>query len=502
MKRLCLVKCRILSPTSSFSVRMSYSVLESRYNKISEIPFSKKPLMKKLLHLAILTFALTLSHTSALYAQAPAILMQRCYGGDSTDQFNCIKATADGGYIIGGQTLSVDGDLAGNGGIIGTWVLKMDGSGNIQWEKTIAGIPGYPGSVNYIEPTADGGYILTGTQQTIKLHSDGSTDWSLAQPGTTIHQVGDGGYILCNGNTNPDIIKYDASGNVAWQKNYNTGSSSDPYYTMIDACQVPSGGYLVTGGYMYDVGGTSGYLSKIDDSGNIIRPTETFASHAIGEHIVKGTDGSFALVAGKNNYYIIVRFDDTCAIEWNKEVQNMQFYDVTATSDGSYLACGSNEYSFSDALAINFDNAGNILWSKSMGGSSNDAGMSIAQSANGNFAMAGLTRSDDSEVSGNHGGMDAWLVIFGTNVAVPTVNNLTDLKVYPQPATSEITIELPQPYENANINIDDLLGRTMLFSPATAGSKRSVNIGPLSPGTYILHISSPAGTITRKVVKL
>ena len=457
--------------------------------------------MKNLLHLAILTFGLSIANSGILQAQAPAILMQRCYGGDSTDQFNCIKATADGGYIIGGSTLSTDGDLAGNGGIIGAWVLKLDGSGNIQWERTIAGTPGYPGSVNYIEPTADGGYILTGTQQTIKLHSDGSTDWALTQPGTTIHQVSDGGYILCNGSANPGIIKYDASGNLAWQKNYNTGSSSDPYYTMIDACQLPSGGYLVTGGYMYDVGGTSGYLNKIDDSGNIIRPVETFASHADGEHVVKGTDGSYALVARKNNYYIIVKFDDTCGIAWNKEVKYMQFYDVTATSDGSYLACGSNEYSFSDALAMNFDNAGNILWSKSMGGSSNDAGTSITQSANGNFAMAGLTRSDDSDVSGNHGGMDAWLVIFGTNVAIPTVNDIAAIKVYPQPAKSELTIALPQAYERADISIDDLLGRTLLISPATAGSKRSLNIAAQTPGTYILHISSPVGTVTRKIIK-
>src|SRR5580692_6331597 len=69
-------------------------------------------------------------------AQAPPLLWQRCYGGDSTDAINCIKQTSDGGYIAAGYTLSVNGDLAGNGGITGLWVLKLDPFGNIQWERT------------------------------------------------------------------------------------------------------------------------------------------------------------------------------------------------------------------------------------------------------------------------------------------------------------------------------------------------------------------------------
>ena len=43
-----------------------------------------------------------------------------------------IQQTSDGGYIVAGVTglLVQDGDA---------WVLKLDGSGNVQWQKTYGG---------------------------------------------------------------------------------------------------------------------------------------------------------------------------------------------------------------------------------------------------------------------------------------------------------------------------------------------------------------------------
>jgi hypothetical protein len=96
---------------------------------------TKKPYQK--FKLVLLCFFLLVGHTNSIFAQAPPVLWQRCYGGSNQDMINCIKPTGDGGYIAAGGTLSVDGDLAGNGGITGLWVLKLDPLGNIEWEKHI-----------------------------------------------------------------------------------------------------------------------------------------------------------------------------------------------------------------------------------------------------------------------------------------------------------------------------------------------------------------------------
>ena len=81
-------------------------------------------------------------------------------GGSKDDFAQSIQQTADGGYITGGNTSSNDGNVTGNHGNQDAWVVKLDATGNIVWQKT------YGGSSNEIlqsiRQTADGGYIAAG----------------------------------------------------------------------------------------------------------------------------------------------------------------------------------------------------------------------------------------------------------------------------------------------------------------------------------------------------
>jgi hypothetical protein len=63
--------------------------------------------MKKII-LLLMLFSLGISH-----AQAPNIQWQKCLGGTNWDEAYSIKPTADGGYIMAGQTGSNDGDVSG-----------------------------------------------------------------------------------------------------------------------------------------------------------------------------------------------------------------------------------------------------------------------------------------------------------------------------------------------------------------------------------------------------
>ena len=61
------------------------------------------------------------------------------FGGSNVDILNGCAATKDGGFIICGQSASVDGDLTGvhigASETYDAWVLKIDSLGNIQWQK-------------------------------------------------------------------------------------------------------------------------------------------------------------------------------------------------------------------------------------------------------------------------------------------------------------------------------------------------------------------------------
>ncbi len=77
-------------------------------------------------------------------------------GGTGSDIGYSIAQTSDGGYVIGGRT-----DSYGAGGY-DFYVVKLDGSGNLSWTKTIGGTGSDVG--NSIVQTSDGGYVIGGIQ--------------------------------------------------------------------------------------------------------------------------------------------------------------------------------------------------------------------------------------------------------------------------------------------------------------------------------------------------
>ncbi|MBW2938820.1 T9SS type A sorting domain-containing protein [Aureisphaera sp. CAU 1614] len=82
-------------------------------------------------------------------------------------------------------------------------------------------------------------------------------------------------------------------------------------------------------------------------------------------------------------------------------VTNSNNWDVTGNHGGA------------DVWIVKLSNDGNIEWQKCLGGSGGELGWSIIQSTNeGNegYIVAGQTNSNDGDVSGNHGGSDAWIV--------------------------------------------------------------------------------------------
>ena len=95
-----------------------------------------------------------------LSAQAVTIEWQRYLGGTADDYANSIQQTTDGGYIVAGASGSNDGDVTGNNGVWDYWVVKLDASGNIIWQRSIGGAS--LDEARSIQQTTDGGYIVAG----------------------------------------------------------------------------------------------------------------------------------------------------------------------------------------------------------------------------------------------------------------------------------------------------------------------------------------------------
>jgi len=85
---------------------------------------------------------------------------QKPLGGNAEDIPTGMLETSDGGYIINGITESTDGDVLDNDGIWDIWLVKVNGSGVVQWQKTIGGTQfDYPTNIT---PTSEGGFAIVG----------------------------------------------------------------------------------------------------------------------------------------------------------------------------------------------------------------------------------------------------------------------------------------------------------------------------------------------------
>jgi hypothetical protein len=81
----------------------------------------------------------------------------KTYGGAGPDSAYSIVQTADGGYVLGGDTASF-----GAGGT-DFWLIKVDGYGNMQWNKTYGGTSDDGGEGTSAIQASNGGYVLCGT---------------------------------------------------------------------------------------------------------------------------------------------------------------------------------------------------------------------------------------------------------------------------------------------------------------------------------------------------
>lgn len=89
---------------------------------------------------------------------------QQCYGGSEHDGVTALAELSDG-YVFGGYVGSNDGDISGWHGENDIWMVKVDLSGNIIWQKCLGGSDN-ESTLNILQ-TIDGGYIIAGNTKSI-----------------------------------------------------------------------------------------------------------------------------------------------------------------------------------------------------------------------------------------------------------------------------------------------------------------------------------------------
>jgi len=107
-----------------------------------------------------------------------SLLWQNTYGGTLNEEGNSIIKTADGNYLVCGNAASTDGDLTSqvnHGGVDG-WLFKINNDGDLLWQKTYGGSQN--DNWNGARQGPDGAYVLSGTTQSNNGDVSGNTRYA------------------------------------------------------------------------------------------------------------------------------------------------------------------------------------------------------------------------------------------------------------------------------------------------------------------------------------
>ncbi|MFI5171108.1 MAG: immunoglobulin domain-containing protein, partial [Chitinophagales bacterium] len=376
----------------------------------------------------LILFLLTVTANSSLFSQAPAIEWQNTIGGSGYDFLNAISQTSDGGYILGGYSESnISGDKTeSNIGGDDYWIVKVNAAGIVEWENTIGG--GNFDRLYSVEETIDGGFILGGQSLSgggvgdkaesniggydywvVKLNSDGIITWQNTIGGSGNDQLycaqptSDGGYIVAGssdsgisgdktenrvGNTDFWVIKLNSLGFISWQNDIG-GLMFDILYS---AYQTTDGGYILAG---------------------------TSTSGISGDK----TDANYGAVD-----YWVVKLNATGVVVWENTYGgnlNDYLYSAIPTEDGGSILVGMSESNSSgnktestnglyDYWIIKLDGSGNITWQNSIGGTGNDYVFTnpVEQTDDGGYIIAGYSQSgiNGDKTEANTGSWDYWIL--------------------------------------------------------------------------------------------
>lgn len=281
----------------------------------------------------------------------------KTYGGSSNDHGYDIVQTSDQGYVILGYSQSNDGDVSQNFGLSDAWVAKLDAQGNLLWEKSFGFVGGDTGFI--VTPSNDGGFLLTGLLDAFASGGEGK----IVHPG--------GNYWA---------IKINANGEKEWSNHYGGFFTDTPY----GAIQTEDNGYMIVGSsdsYETEITNNLGtydfWIVKISQTGELLWTKNYGGSR---------TDEARAITASGDGNYIIT--GDTRSSD--------QF---VAENKGS-----------ADLWMIKITPNGELIWEKSYGGSDFDVARSVIRTSDNGFLISGSTKSSNGDITGNKGGNDAWIL--------------------------------------------------------------------------------------------
>ncbi len=375
--------------------------------------------VKNLIFVLTSFFLLSISLFTNAQSNMP-IQWQACFGGTDNDYINDIVAS-ENGYMLLGTIYSNDGDITNSHGGKDIWIVNIDSIGNMVWEKAYGGsntdfakgiVRGDDGYYYFVgDVFSNDGDIQSGNHGNydvwvVKINGEGDILWERCYGGSGMEEspmiklLNDGNLLVSSNSASSDgdlpahygvfdswLLKISPDGEIL--QNEVFGNSMMNY--IMDIVETVDGGYFflsgtsLVGGMVegtYHGGVADVWAVKLDSNMDI----EWQGLYGGGETDY-GTGGLHELSDG----YI--------------------FLASTKSYDGDVSGFHGG---FEDIWAVRIDLEGEIVWQRCLGGSESESAIELQQTEDGGFVVFGITSSDNGDVTGNHsypnGWTDIWMV--------------------------------------------------------------------------------------------
>ncbi len=507
------------------------------------------------------------SLASVCLVAQPSIVWQNTYGGSGDERVHDALQTADGGYLLVGHTTSSGGQVTGYQGNEDVWVVRTDANGTLLWQRTLGSGASERGLA--VAQADDGGFLIAGTAEDnggdianiigdgdiwlVKLNGNGTVLWENTYGGTGFDEpravvAVDDGFVVAGFTESDDVqvtgyqgsgdlwvFKVNGTGTLQWQRTIG-GTNRDEAHGMRRTAE---NGVIIAGSTQsnngdltQNFGGTDAWLVKLAGNGTI--QWHQVYGHTGDERamdVVQRADGGYAFAASTNsqggqvsqnfgNYdFWLVRTNPKGVLEGQVSYGGSgddMVHALQLTSDGGYVMAGysvsdngtvTNPLGGFDFWAVRTDASGLLQWQRNLGGSDDDISHAVLQTSDGGYLLAGLTNSEDQDVTNARGGEDFWAVkLQGGSVGVDEQVTLNaQLILFPVPLNDAATLvlDLKQP-SPVTLRVLDAVGRTVKVQDLgrqQAGEQRIVLDMAGSPeGTYSLVIDLGSSRMQRSFV--
>jgi hypothetical protein len=372
--------------------------------------------------------------------------------GNSSTFGRGIAADPLGNVLLSGSTTA---NLGGpNAGFQDAFLAKFSNTGQLLWARQ-AGTSAGDGATGTASDSFGNAFICGDTQGSLggasqgggdaflrKYDSAGNLLWSRLYGGSLYDEANSmavdtlGNAFFTGSSETPStrhaiLVKYDPAGNLLWSRTFGTSDVDQGNRMTVDG----AGNAYVTGHTYGNIGGPNAggqdaFVSKYDSAGNLVWSRQfgtalddqgnAIGVDATGNVYFGGlTNGNFSGVnSGPSDGYL-VKLDSAGNLVWSRQFGTSVDEGVNSLSVdafGNILLTGATDGALGGASAGSadlyvqkYDSAGNLLWTKQMGGSAFDRANDIVSDPySGKLFIAGQT--GDGPLAPNAGSGGAFVI--------------------------------------------------------------------------------------------